>query len=111
MFYINQLPVPRLASDHTWYRAIVERAARLICTSEEFADLWDEVMHSKWSVSLAATTDEDRNQLRAELDGIIAHIYGISELEFEYILSTFPIVPIAQKQLAMEEYQKLISKF
>jgi len=105
MFYIYQLPVPRLSSKDKWYKPIIEKAAKLICTTEEFAELWEDVMKTKWSKALAATQESDRNKLRAELDGIIAHIYGLTEEEFTYILSTFPIVPQAQKQLALEQYQ------
>ena len=107
MFYVYQLPVPRLKPTDKWYDAIIERAAKLICTMVEFADLWVEVMSSDWSVEKAATQENERNQLRAELDGIIAHIYGLTEEEFTYILSTFPIVAAAQKQLALEEFKKI----
>jgi hypothetical protein len=36
--------------------------------------------------------EERRAHLRAELDGIYAHLYGLSRDDFEYILGTFPIV-------------------
>src|SRR4051794_27136969 len=36
--------------------------------------------------------DERRATLRAELDGIYAHLYGLSRDDFAYILDTFPIV-------------------
>ncbi len=97
MFYIYQLHIPRLTKKDKWYKEIVERVAQLICTSDEFADLWQEVMKSKWSEKKAATTEYERNKIRSELDGIIAHIYGLSEEEFAYILSTFPVVPQPQK--------------
>jgi len=39
------------------------------------------------------TWDEERRaQLRAELDALYAHLYGLSREEVEYILETFPIV-------------------
>ena len=44
----------------------------------------------------------ERNRLRTELDGMIANIYGLTQEEFEYILSTFPLVPQAQKETAIE---------
>ncbi|MCT7969844.1 ATP-binding protein [Laspinema sp. D1] len=51
-------------------------------------------------------TDEgDRAQLRAELDGIIAHIYGLNEEEFTYILSTFPLVSESVKEATLEAYR------
>ena len=49
---------------------------------EEFAELWEDVMKTKWSEKIAATTEFERNKLRAELDGIIAHIYVLLGEEF-----------------------------
>ena len=120
MFYIYQLPVPRLSPADKWYRPIVERAAQLICTSSEFAELWEEVMgvtgsagfqnppNLKTPPNLKALNEVERNRLRAELDGIIAHIYGLSEAEFAYILSTFPIVSQAQRVATQNAYRDVI---
>ncbi|TAE72866.1 MAG: ATP-binding protein [Bacteroidetes bacterium] len=107
MFYLYQLPVPRLVNSDKWFLPIVERSAKLICTTAEFADLWNEVMPTKWTEQSGVRNETERNQLRAELDGIIAHIYGLTEEEFSYVLSTFPIVKQAQKDLTMNEYKKI----
>ncbi|NJL91686.1 MAG: DUF559 domain-containing protein [Coleofasciculaceae cyanobacterium SM2_1_6] len=54
------------------------------------------------------TTDpEERAAIRAELDGIVAHLYGLSEIEFSHILSTFPLVPEETKTAALQAYQNL----
>lgn len=105
MFYVYQLHIPRLFAKDKWFKPIVERSARLICTTKEYADLWEEVMKTKWSEKLAATDEFERNKLRAELDGIIAHIYGLTEEEFTYILSTFPVVPQPQKVAVQNAYR------
>ncbi len=105
MHIFYQLPVPRLQPKDKWFSAIVERAAKLICTTEEFAELWEEVMGNKWTEKKAATAEYERNKIRAELDGIIAHIYGLTEKEFAYILSTFPIVPQSQKVATQNAYR------
>lgn len=105
LFFLYQLPIPRLTPNEKWFRPIVERATRLICTTEEYAELWEEVMKNTWSEQKAATQEYERNKLRAELDGIIAHIYGLTEEEFAYILSTFPIVPQPQKVAAQNAYR------
>lgn len=44
--------------------------------------------------------DEERFQLRCELDAIYGHLYGLSREEFDYILETFPIV----KRKDIEKY-------
>lgn len=105
MFYVYQLPVPRLKPKDKWFKPIVERAARLICTTDEFAELWEEVMDSKWSEKKVAIQEYERNKLRAELDGIIANIYGLTEEEFSYILNTFPIVTLPQKVASQNAYR------
>ncbi len=43
LFYINQLPVPRPKESDSLYQEIVNRAARLICTTAEFDELAREV--------------------------------------------------------------------
>ncbi|MDD5367872.1 MAG: hypothetical protein PHQ40_02205 [Anaerolineaceae bacterium] len=61
--------------------------------------------------------DEDRRaNIRAELDGLYANLFGLSRLEFEYILGTFPIVcrkdeakfgEYRTKRLSLEAYDRL----
>ena len=46
-----------------------------------------------------------RTELRAELDGLIAHIYGLTEQEFAHILSTFPLVADPVKVAAHNAYR------
>jgi hypothetical protein len=108
-FYVYSTPVPRLQEGDKWFTEIVERAAKLICTTPEFDDLLEEVKSKKEkgkSEEIVGVTDEvERAKLRAELDGIIAHLYGLTEIEFAHILSTFPIVPDPTKQAALNAYR------
>jgi hypothetical protein len=106
MFYIYQLPIPRLTETHPQFKQIVERAAALICTSPEFDDLKTEVFGVQASPAIGKQSLHS-TQLRAELDAIIAHLYGLTEFEFEHILKTFPIVKEDIKQAAMTEFKKI----
>lgn len=36
--------------------------------------------------------EERRARLRAELDALYAHLYGLTREELDYVLETFPIV-------------------
>ena len=103
MFYIYQLPVPRLQQGDKWFKEIVERAAKLICTTAEYDDLAEEV--GLGSHHNGVTNEVQRGKLRAELDGIIAHIYNLTEDEFAHILKTFPIVPDPIKQATLNAYR------
>src|SRR5205807_1217575 len=86
-FYIYQLPIPRLTEQDIVFRMIVERAAKLICTTPEFQELWASVTPGiPWSTNAVVIDQSDRARLRAELDGLIAHVYGLTKEEFIYIL-------------------------
>ncbi|XZN92004.1 MAG: Eco57I restriction-modification methylase domain-containing protein [Microcoleus sp.] len=102
-FFVYNLPVPRLTTGDKYFTDIVQRAAKLICTAPEFDELAQEVGLN--SHREGVTDETERANLRAELDGIIAHLYGLTEAEFAYILTTFPIVPEAVKQAALAAYR------
>lgn len=101
-FYVYQLPVPRLTSGDKYFSEIVERAAKLICTTPEFDKLAQEV--GLGSHKNGVTNETERAQIRAELDGMIAHLYGLTKEEFAYILTTFPLVSDAVKEAALNAY-------
>lgn len=105
-FYVYQVPVPRLTEGDAGFLPIVERSAHLICTIEDFADLWNEAIGTAWTPKVAATDLSERSKLRAELDGLVAHLYGLTEEEFTHILSAFPVVPEAAKEAALEAYRE-----
>jgi hypothetical protein len=48
--------------------------------------------------------DGDRAQTRAELDALIAHLYGLTRAEFAYILDTFPVLR-RKEHTAFGEYR------
>ena len=102
MFYLYQLPVPRLTATHPFFAPIVERAAKLICTAPAYDDLAAEV--GLGSHRNGVTDPAERARLRAELDGMIAHIYGLTHDEFDYVLASFPLVDAAVKAAALRAY-------
>lgn len=51
------------------------------------------------------TAPAARARLRAELDGLIAHLYALTESEFAHILTTFPLVAQPVKDAALEAYR------
>ena len=115
-FILRQLPVvpPETYKNNENFLLdiIVPKVLELIYTAydlEPFAkDCGYEGTPFKWD-------DERRLQLRSELDAIVAHLYGITYDELDYILETFPIVKrkdIAKsgeyktKRLILENYNK-----
>lgn len=108
MFFVYQLPVPRLSASDSAFGPIVDRASKLICTKPDFDDLAREVglKSHKEGVSDMA----QRARLRAELDGLIANLYGLTEKEFTHILSTFPLVDKSVKDAALAAYREFAPK-
>jgi hypothetical protein len=103
LFYLYQLPIPRLTKKHPLFKPIVERAAALICTTPEFDDLRAELDLSGFE-NLKGLNAGD---IRAELDAMIAHLYGLNEAEFAHILATFPIVKAEVKAAALAAFNRL----
>lgn len=83
---------------------LIDRAARLTCTTPEYDDLAANV--GLGSHEDGVTDPEERAQLRAEIDALVAHLYGLTEAEFAHILSTFPLVPEETKVRALLEYRR-----
>ena len=124
MFYVYQVPVPRDDSNQFVDR-IISRAARLICTTPEFDDLAKAVGLKPLAGSgtgssphrsplpggdgtrqkYGTTDPTERAKLRAELDGLVVHVYGLTEAEFAHILGTFPLVPQPVKVAAQNAYR------
>ena len=77
----------------------------------------------KWSIASGVHDRQqdgrdvgDRSQLRAEIDAMVAHMYGLSRDEFAYILNTFPVLRIKEERFhgefmsrrkCLEEYDRL----
>jgi len=103
MFFLYQLPVPRLRSGDRQCDSLAKRAARLICTTPEFDALAREVglEHHQPLNTL------ERAHLRAELDGLVAHLYGLNEAEFAHVLGSFPLVPEPVKLDAHNAYRRV----
>lgn len=108
LFSVYEIPVPRLTKSDAVFSPIVERAAKLICTTPEFDDLAREVGLRDHKDGV--TNPAERARLRAELDGMIAHLYGLTEEEFTHILSTFPIVEQSVKDAALDAYSEFAPK-
>jgi len=102
-FYLYQLPALRLRESNEGFCPVVERAAKLICSTPEFDDLAKEVGIKSHKHGVTDATK--RAALRAELDGLIAHLYGLTEAEFAHVLSTFPLVSDPVKIAAQNAYR------
>ncbi|UFR01768.1 SAM-dependent DNA methyltransferase [Streptomyces sp. Go40/10] len=113
MIYLRQLPVPsaRTLAAHGAY--VRPRVLELVHTAADMApfarDLGDGGPPFRW--------DEARRQvIRAELDALFFHLYGISREDVVHVLDTFPIVKRKDearygtyhtKELILGEYDRM----
>lgn len=108
--YVYQLPIPRLSPSDAGYQLLLEGASQLVCTDELFASLWEEAIGKKWTPKCGVKNSFDRIHLQAKMDAQVAHIYGLTDNEFQYILSTFPGVEPIHKQLTLNYFTEIIPK-
>ena len=99
MYAFYQMPVPRLVETDPSLRSISTRSARLVCTSPPFDALAREC--GLESHKVGATDPATRERLRAELEGLVAHLYGLNEDELAHILKSFPLMPEPAKVAAL----------
>ena len=103
MFFLYQLPVPRLSSADPRFGPLVRRAAQLVCTTPEFDAL---AQAAGLQGHQDAVIDPDqRVELRGELDALVAHLYGLTEAEFAHVLETFPNVKAESKAAALGAFR------
>ncbi len=103
-FIVEQLPVlPPDTYDKPcpWDRSttleawISQRVLKLTCTAEDMLPLAEACgftggsFQREYGGRLNKWDEEERMRLMAELDGLFAHLYGLTEEEFAYILTTF----------------------
>jgi hypothetical protein len=109
LFFLYQLPIPRITQTDQSFRPLVERAARLVGTTPEFDSLLADVFGSKATHKTHGVTDEgERITLRAEIDAIVAQLYDLTEDEFAHVLSTFPLVSTEVKDVTLDTFRALL---
>ncbi|WP_276259003.1 Eco57I restriction-modification methylase domain-containing protein [Haloglomus litoreum] len=89
--------MPRLTSGDDWFHYISERASRLNCYGEEFAE-----MRERLGGIEPATEHEERRELQAEIDAAAFHAYGVERRDVQFVLDDFHRV--SNPRLMTEEY-------
>lgn len=74
----------KLGDTRQW---VIERVAALSCTGNEMS-----AFASELRTPLQSWDDTQRELMKAELDALMFHLYGVSRDDVAYILDTFPIV-------------------
>jgi len=96
---------PRLIDGDNWFHYIVDRAAKLNCYGDEFAE-----MRERLGGIVPATDMETRRELQAEVDAAVFHAYGLDEEEMQFILDDFRRV--TNPRIMTEQYfEKVAEKY
>ncbi len=101
IFYVYQMPVPRLEEGNAIFEQLVSRAAKLICTQPEFDDLAREVCIESFE---RAHDPKERAEIRAQIEAIVAHLYGLTRDDLQHVLASFPNVPEAERAIVFETF-------
>jgi hypothetical protein len=104
---LSQIPVPRPEPTSSPFSSLVELAARLSAITAEFAGLWESAMGTFWFPHPAATDPAERARLAAEIDGRVAHLYGLTEAELAHVLATFPTIEEVGRAAVLAAYRAL----
>jgi hypothetical protein len=83
-FIFNPFPVPRPSRDDKRWQRVVALAGRLACPDKRFA-AWAKAV----GVECGPLQDGEKQDLIAELDAVVAHLYGLTEKQLLHIFETF----------------------
>lgn len=91
-FMIAPIPIPELIGIEQF---LTHAALRLVCNHAGYSELWEQQLGDIWretgsAFEWPAVGDaSERNTVRSAVDAVIAHQYGLSRSQYEYLLSTF----------------------
>ena len=101
-FILNMLTFP--LPDNTSWQSIGSLAARLSCVDERFTDFATEA-----GVECGQLTEAQRNDMRSEIDALVARAYDLTADELCFIFTDFTenAVSPAYRQLVLEKFEGL----
>lgn len=92
-FVLEECPLPNLAafaSEHAYgvdlLKSLAEAAASLTFTHRRFAPEWLSLEADQRTPAVWATQEDERLRIRCTIECLIAHLYGISVSDFEFIM-------------------------
>jgi hypothetical protein len=84
-FILNSLPVPRPPRDDPSWAHVVGLAGRLASIDERYAEFAAAV-----GVPAGPLDPTEKAAMIAELDAVVAHLYGLERAELELMFEDFP---------------------
>lgn len=101
-FVLEGLRLPELTDER--YERIARAAVRLSCPDARFADF-----AAATGVDAGPLGDDERAELRAEIDALVARAYGLTPDDLEVVFSDFTLdaVPEEYRQLVRERFARM----
>ncbi len=101
-FILNMLTLP--PPQNTPWQQIGKLAARLSCVDERFTDFAAEA-----GVEYGPQTDAERDDMRSQIDALVARAYDLTEDELSFVFTDFTerAVTPAYRQLVLEKFERL----
>ena len=103
MFFVYDMPVPRVSKYNKIYQEIVINVANLY---PEF-----EVLHSKQKKSVSIQSSKNRLQCKATIDCLVAKLYGLDEKSFEYVLDQFHLKDPKKEKVLSTQKKAILTRF
>lgn len=110
-FYIQQMQVGYYKKGDELDYEIAIRVGKLVCLNPESAELWNSSFKLKWSKDLLPKDAKDIDNLRAELDSLVAIKYNLKYEYLDHITKTFPVVSDDYKNLVLNKYSIFEKKY
>ena len=82
---MNKFPIPNPNSDNDCYLRLIEIAGRLAAIDDRYSDWAEKVGVPVGSVK----SQTEKEDLIAELDAVVAHLYGLDTNDLKVIWDTF----------------------
>ena len=101
-FYLMELPIPRYDENNALHKKIVENATKLICTTNEYSDLRNEIKFSETTLK-----SNDRLILESQINAMVVKIYSLTDQELKFVLENFPIADKKLKERTLIEFNMM----
>ncbi len=103
MFFVYDMPVPRLSKHNKIYQEIIKNVANLY---PEF-----EAIHKRVKQNISIQSPLNRLQCEATIDSLVAKLYGLDEKSFEYILDQFHLKDPKKEKILSIEKSAILARF
>ena len=83
-FVLNPFPIPRPSRDDGRWQRVVSLAGRLACPDDRFL-AWANIV----GVGCGLLASDEKEDMVHELDAVVAHLYGLTEVQLVHVFETF----------------------